>query len=221
MMWELVGTDIFGVGLSAGKSLAMSEDGNVLAIGQPDQSGGLVRVYDYDPLSKSFNLRSSIQGEQDGEKAGEKVALSSDGLTMAISSYLASSSGVQRGKVRVYNFVGGQYIQKGPEITGVKDEEFLGWGMSLSGDGLMLAIGSHQYNYKSIKDAGRFAIYQFNTSTKEWEQTSRDFNGTQDAEQLGYTLTLSRDGQTLVSGSPFFNYPTASNAGKVKVYHIQ
>jgi uncharacterized protein YjbI with pentapeptide repeats len=121
--WDLLGADIDGEAINdqAGETVAISADGNIVAIGATGNTGsgtnaGHVRVYRYTPsklvavtnqLDASFGpvgwTRMGI--DFDAEAAGDlltRVALSSDGTRLVIGAIGNDGNGTDSGQVRVY-----------------------------------------------------------------------------------------------------------------------
>ena len=88
--WSQLGADINGdsSGDYSGRSVSLSSDGTIVAIGAPDNDGngiysGHVRVYEYSGSSWS-QLGADINGDSSGDYSGYSVSLSSDGTIVAI-----------------------------------------------------------------------------------------------------------------------------------------
>ena len=97
--WNQLGNDIDGeaAGDLSGCSVALSSDGQTLAVGAPfndgtDTDAGHVRVYAWDG-SAWDQLGADIDGEAAGDDSGYSVALSSDGQTLAVGAYLNDGNG--------------------------------------------------------------------------------------------------------------------------------
>ena len=130
-----VANDLFG------SSVSLSEDGNTVAIGAPqnDATGanaGHVRIYAFaDNLWTKIGW--SIYGEA-GDESGSSVSLSSDGNTVAI------GAPKNDGTVRIYAFADAsqsKWTQIGNIIDGEAGDEY-GSSVSLSSDGNTVAIGA-------------------------------------------------------------------------------
>ena len=104
-----IGADIDGesAGDQSGTSVALSSDGQTLAVGAPgiDEIGsarGHVRVYAWNGSAWS-QLGADIDGEAVGDSSGWPVVLSSDGQTLAVGARLNDGNGSDAGHVRVYD----------------------------------------------------------------------------------------------------------------------
>eukprot|EP00980_Cylindrotheca_fusiformis_P021557 scaffold8400_cov95-Cylindrotheca_fusiformis.AAC.3 len=158
-----------------GWSVALSKDGSTLAVGAPGnddngESSGHVRVYQLDAGTSPFNqLGKSIEGKAASDSLGSSVALSKDGLIVAIGApYTKNAKGDSDvGQVRVFywnkdeaNATNSQWSQLGSDIVGNAANDVLGFSVDLSGDGNILAIGATNANYAQV----------FQLNDDEWEQ---------------------------------------------------
>eukprot|EP00956_Cyclotella_meneghiniana_P001294 scaffold1399_cov48-Cyclotella_meneghiniana.AAC.6 len=106
--WTQVGEDIDGeaAGDGSGRSVSLSSDGNVLAIGASlndgnGSSSGHVRVFKLDTNSWT-QVGEDIDGEAADDRFGSSVSLSSDGSVLAIGAYGNDGNGIYSGHVRVF-----------------------------------------------------------------------------------------------------------------------
>ena len=93
--WSQLGDDMVGETTfdSFGNSVSLSSDGTRLAIGarDNDQNGsnaGSAGIFSWNG-SAWIRLGAYIYGDMENDQSGESVSLSSDGSTVAISSYAA------------------------------------------------------------------------------------------------------------------------------------
>ena len=87
----------------------MSADGNIVAIGSPDNDGtafnaGHVRIYSWSG-SAWVQKGLDIDGEAYRDKSGSSVSLSSDGSKVAIGATSNDGAGTDAGHTRIYEFV--------------------------------------------------------------------------------------------------------------------
>ena len=108
--WNQIGQDIDGqtVGDQSGTSVALSDDGNTVAIGAifNDGSGadaGHVRVFELTGNSW-VQTGQELDGESAGDLSGTSVALSGDGNTLVIGAPDNDGSGADAGHARIYRF---------------------------------------------------------------------------------------------------------------------
>ncbi|KGE86778.1 hypothetical protein IX84_19255, partial [Phaeodactylibacter xiamenensis] len=87
-------------------------------------------------------LGLDIDGEGADDQSGESVSLSSDGSVLAIGAPGNNDNGSLLGHVRVYEWDGTGWSQRGVDIDGEAFGDGSGISVSLSSDGSVLAIGA-------------------------------------------------------------------------------
>ena len=219
---DQLGSDIDGEAANddSGSSVSLSSDGTTVAIGAIGNDGtgsnaGHVRVYEWSG-SAWVQKGSDIDGEATNDRSGRSVSLSSDGTTVAIGARLNDGTASNAGHVRVYEWSGSAWVQKGSDIDGEAADDESGMSVSLSSDGTTVAIGA-LYNDGNGSDAGHVRVYEWNSSTSSWDQKGADIDGEAADDQSGWSVSLSSDGSTVAIGARL-NDGTASNAGHVRVY---
>ncbi len=200
-MWVQVGQDIDGEASSdwSGWNVSLSSDGTILAIGAPynDDNGGNsghIRVFEFTG-STWEQLGTDIDGEAANENAGYSVSLSGDGSIVAIGAI--NEGGTEAGHARVYKYIGGTWAQLGTTIYGETDDE-LGFSVSLSDDGTIMAVGAPFTNFSG----GKTFVYKYIDNS--WEQVGSALAGSS-PERLGTSVKLSSDGSKIIVGSSLYN----------------
>jgi hypothetical protein len=210
-VWTKIGSDIDGeaAGNQSGYSVALSDDGTIVAIGAINNSGvngsssGHVRVLKYN--GSSWNqLGSDIDGEASGSGFGYSVTLSSDGTIVAIGAiYNDGASGVstdQRGHVRVLKYNGTSWSQLGSDIDGEAAGDYSGHSVALSSDGTIVAIGAI-YNGGNGIQSGHVRVYKYSSSS--WSKLGSDIDGEAAYDYSGWSVALSSDGTIVAIGAKF------------------
>ena len=215
-----LGSDIDGeaAGDNSGRSVSLSSDGTILAIGATQNDGngsdaGHVRVYEWNG-GAWIQKGADIDGEAEGDQLGRSVSLSSDGTILAIGANLNDGNGSDAGHVRVYEWNGSAWVQKGGDIDGEAAGDYSGYSVSLSSDGTILAIGATR-NDGNGSDAGHVRVYEWNGSA--WVQKGSDIDGEAERDYSGRLVSLSSDGNVVAIGA-YLNDGAANNAGHVRVY---
>ncbi len=196
-----LGGDIDGeaAGDASGSSVALSSDGTMIAIGARFNNGngsgsGHVRIYAWNG-SAWVQQGADIDGEAAGDESGFSVALSSDGITVAIGAHRNDGNGSNSGHVRIYAWNGSAWVQQGADIDGEAAGDYSGSSVALSSDGTTVAIGAPFNNGGNGSDSGHVRIYTWNGSA--WVQQGADIDGEKANEYLGYPVALSNDGTTV------------------------
>jgi len=217
--WEQLGIDIDGEAQfdSSGVSIDLNSNGTILAIGAFQNSGngdysGHVRVYEWNGASWA-QKGSDIDGEAAGDYSGRSVSLNSDGTILVIGAYGNDGNGADAGHVRVYEWNGASWDQKGSDIDGEAAGDFFGTFTTLNGDGTILAIGAHS-NDGNGADAGHVRVYEWNGAA--WIQKGSDIDGEAAGDFSGIS-SLSNDGNILAIGA-FTNDGNGIDAGHVRVF---
>ena len=146
--WIQIGADIDGETASDGSgfSVSLSSDGTILAIGAISNNGngsesGHVRVFKN--ISNNWiQVGADINGEDANNLNGWSVSLSSDGTILAIGAIGNNGNGPESGQVRVFKNISDSWIQIGIDINGEGANDQSGQSVSLSSDGIILAIGA-------------------------------------------------------------------------------
>ena len=214
--WVQVGQEIYGEAQNdmSGVSVSLSSDGSRIAIGANGNDGseiqaGHVRIYDWNG-SSWVQVGQDIDGEAAGDQSGYSVSLSSDGSLLGIGNNIGS---ISRGRVRVYQLVGSSWLQLGADIIGDTIGDFFGLRISLSSDGLRLAVSGLAYPGVGIA-TGQVKIY--NWSGLSWVQMGQDIYGAE-GDQAGSSVSLSHNGSRVAIGAPG-NDGNGINAGCARIY---
>lgn len=187
-----------------------------------------VLLFSFTIQAQWTQMGESIDGEEAGDKCGTSVALSADGKVLALgvvenrSDDGFKSWSVGAGHVRVYDWKGSEWIQRGGNIVGEQDEEEAGVAVSLSADGNTLAIGASG-NSQDLDDSksddalfnqGQVRIYVWDGTN--WVQKGKDIDGFWISADFGSKTILSADGNVLAIEGHF--NPDGYGYGHTAVY---
>jgi len=169
--WTQIGSDIDQPGLNTAR---LNGNGNIISVGTPyyPDSSGSVRVYEN--ISGTWTqIGSDILGEAIGDQSGDEssLALSNGGNVVAIGARYNDGNGDKSGHVRIYENISGTWTQIGDDIDGENSGDWSGWGLSLSNDGDVLAIGAYRSNL-----SGHVRVYRKNTLSIENITFETNFN---------------------------------------------
>ncbi len=220
--WNLVGNPIDGIspGDWNGSSVALSADGNIVAVGANRSNingsdSGQVRVFEN--TSEGWTqIGANIDGAEEGDRSGFSISISDDGSVLAVGSLNGTHNGQTPGVARVYKYNSGTWSQLGADLVGEASGNRNGRSLSLSGDGNWLAVGELNFN-ASVNNAGRIRL--FNNQNGNWEQVGADVSGETTNSGLGFSLALSGDGSKLVAGMPYMN-DNGNNSGQTRIYEL-
>ena len=213
--WSQLGEDVVGdgVGDEHGFSVALSSNGNILAVTGPSFNAehgdriGRVKAFERDANANNswVQIGQNLDGEAEDNWYGRSVSLSSNGTIMAIGSELYGSA---VGLVQVLQFspTSRVWTQLGQNITGFDFLDRLGRSVSLSADGTILGVG--------VIGLGIVQVYQYDTNTMLWAQVSEGIAGEEQGDFSGHSVALSSDGSIVAFGAPRRN----NSSGAVGVY---
>ena len=236
--WSQIGQDLIASGANPefnndyGRSVSLSNDGNIVAIGgplydhdnnysgSPDWDRGHVQIFTFNGSNWS-QMGQDIDGLMAHDEFGYSVSVSGDGSRVAIGApYHAASYPCNNcGHVSIYEYSTflSLWIQTGSDINGPADNTQIGMSVSLSDDGNIIAIGSPYTDYYS--SSGNVRIYQQDIFGS-WSQIGQDIYGEESGDKNGYSVSLSSDGNIVAIGAPdnqgagSYYYPS----GHVRVY---
>jgi hypothetical protein len=159
---------------------------------------------------------SEIEGINSGDKFGNKVSLSDDGLTFVSGSHNNDQNGTDAGMARVFHYSDGDWTQVGSDILGAQANEGLGYSVSLNGDGSILAVGSPNYSGAGGV-TGCVRIYQNNGGS--WTQLGETIIAETEDDLFGNEVSLNADGTIVACSAPFFD-GTSADMGNVRVFQL-
>ena len=210
----------FNAGDFFGSSVAVSEDGSIIAVSAINYSGafaqnGLVQLYEW--TGGIWNKKgASIEGEAYQDWSGETIALSSDGTIIAIGSAFNDGKGDRAGHVRLFKWDGFNWNQLGLDIDGENAFDRASTGLDLALDGMRVAVGSATSSV-SGPSAGHVRVFDWDGSS--WVQVGSSIDGVEAYGYSGSGLAMSSDGTTLAIGAPY-SYGAGSSRGSVRVFSL-
>ena len=158
-----------------------------------------------------------IYGENAFDLSGWSTDISEDGLTLAVGSILNDGvNGQNTGSVRVYarSNADEAWVQKGVDIDGEAAQDYSGWSVSLSADGDRIVIGAVFNDSGVNENAGHVRVYDWNSSTSQWDKVGDDIEGEDAGDFFGYSVSLSKNKNFIAVGAPY----GSGTRGYVRVY---
>ncbi len=198
----------------AGHAVSISSDGSVIALGARYNDGngsnsGHVQVYE-NQGGVWTQIGSDINGEAIDDQSGASVSLSSNGNIVAIGAFANDANGNASGHVRIYENIASVWTQVGQDIDGQIAGDGLGWSVSLSSNGSIVATRSN-----GVDGAGLVRVYE--NIGGVWTQIGSDINGEASIDQFGISVSISLDGSVIAIGAQD-NDGNGSNSGHARVY---
>ncbi len=203
---KLVGTASSGPGCQQGGAVALSADGNTMAVGGRQDTANQGAVWIFVRTGSTWSQHGNkipYPGNSTGNVYfGSSVSLSADGNTLAIGSP-EDNSGV--GSVWVFVQTGSTWNKQGGPLVGTGAIGSANQGIvALSADGNTLVVGGPA----DSTSAG--AIWIFIRSNGNWSQQTK-LTGT---GSMGQSVAISADGNTVAAGGP----TDSTNLGAVWVF---
>jgi hypothetical protein len=209
--WVQLGADLDGEAADDrfGGDVAISDDGNRIAVGSYANDGGgngsgHVRVFDYAGGSWT-QVGADLDGAGASYGHGWALALSATGHRLVVGAPTHSDS---TGRAFVYELVGDTWTQLGATLS--DDHEF-GHAVDISGDGNRIAVSQPNQNQS---DGWPGQVQVFDWDGTAWVAAGAPVEGHEPAATAGQSIALSDDGTTLVIGESTAGTP---NAGAVIV----
>lgn len=235
--WQQIGENIQGLYdpqfnsySRVGKGLAFSEDGNTLVVGETYYretledgtylNGGRVRVFKFENEDWTQIGNDILKIQLSTVDFGEYIDINDAGDVIVIgfpNEVIDNYSAY--GSVAVYQNINNQWVSKGETIYGNNPFTYLGYGVSLSGDGNRMAVGIGDGPLQIFQASVR--IYDFINNEWTWTETlSREYLA---EEYTAMDISLSGNGKRLAignSGFPliFFPTPPDSHYGHITIF---
>jgi len=202
-------------GDSLGYSVALSGDGNTLAVGAPHKSGGRGTVYLFTRNGMAWRQQAYLEASntEDEYLFGSSLALSANGNTLAAGVVINESNGDGGDGVYIFTRNDMAWSQQAniQVSTSVRNHSLFASSLALSADGKILALGAiNESDSLEDEDSGTVYIYGFSIGDGGeplWtQQASIKASNTEAFNYFGSSLALSANGTTLAIGtfSPLF-----------------
>jgi hypothetical protein len=195
----------------SGRSVVFNSDGSILAIGARYNNYNTGHVRIYERYGQSWVQKGTdINGENFGDESGTSVAISDNGNIVAICAPKNDANSFNTGHVRVYNWNGSQWLQKGIDIDGPTTSSLFGTSIAMNGNGNIISIGSN-----SSPQGGYVIVYEWHNG--QWQKRGINIYGETNMDLFGYSVSLNNQGNILAAGG-IFNNGNGIRAGNVRVY---
>ena len=227
-----LGGKVYGGGADYlyGFSVSLSPDGQTLAIASPHssmngQKSGHVQVYKLISESNGQNGKTNIEsiepignvlyGDSRFDFFGESVSLSENGRILAIGAKNGDQNGPNSGTVKVFIFHNDKWIPLGRSLGGQGNGNWFGESVSLSSDGLTVAVGAPLGNSATVSNSGHVLVFTY--VLNEWVQKGPRIDGKDKFDTFGTTVSISSNGTIIAIGGPSHDH-NAVDTGFVQIY---
>lgn len=165
-------------------------------------------------------IGTDINGLTANEQSGTSISLNANGTILAVGAPRAMDNGVMKGKVRVFEWNGSSWIQKGTDIIGSNNGDAFGNSVAMSANGndiIIGAPGSLSPDYLSPTGPNGYArIYEWNGSN--WIQQGTDILGTAANDIAGNVVSINANGTIIGISVPGFDSVNGANSGAIRIY---
>lgn len=196
----------------------------ILVVGAPGGIGvtGSVSVYQYNAGAEWWSpkgskiIGGSTADDDDDDAFGTSASISGDGTTLVVGApYSKGSNGeTKAGRVKVYKFnaTSSVWVQVGNTIFGTAQGDQLGYSVSISNNGSIVAVGAPS---PGAAIPGYSEVYEYDSVLAQWRIIGDRITGSEDGDETGTSVSLSANGERLAVGAP---YITDGQAGYVRVH---
>jgi hypothetical protein len=201
--WEQVGGYINGLSKSevSNESVSLSGDGDIVAISGIakgiDTSFAYTKIFKYNKKKKIWlQLGGDISTRKNGPEIFHRfISLSNNGKIIGI-----SDSGDGFSHSEVYAFEKSNWSQLGWRFDEI-DGGHLGMSISLSDDGLAVAVGTQNNDGLALDSKGCVNVYNYDSKNKLWIPKGKTIYGGKKKDLLGGSVSLSGDGNIFAVAS--------------------
>lgn len=185
-----------------GYSMDISANGEVMVVGAylDDDIGTYSgAAYVYRKVNNSWVEEAKLVGSGiiGNTRFGNDVSISGDGNTIAVSAARINS---YRGAVYLYKRHLGSWVENTILVAAdAANSDYFGQAIDLSNDGTRIAIAAY-YDDEVAYNTG--SIYMFHENGLAWVQQAKlVVNDPEANDSIGYSITLSSDGNTMIAGT--------------------
>jgi hypothetical protein len=206
---------ITGGATDTGAAVALSGNGNTLAVGAPSASAGFVNIYTYNSGTSTWTNTFTGVGALAGDKTGQSLSLNLAGTRLATGIPVGDQGGVTNiGIGTIRDLVSNSWATIKATIprTGtITTADRKGVSISLSSTGNALVIGSDN----ASTGTGLIEMYSSDASGTTWTLRST-FTGKTTSSFFGFSSAMSGDGNVVVAGAWGWN----SEKGYAQVFRL-
>ena len=157
-------------------------------------------------------IGQDIDGINANAYLGGAIDIDSTGNTIVIGNINNPTNGALSGYIKVLEYDGTNWVQKGSALYGQSGDEF-GASVSINAAGDIIAVSSSGFDTLGMTDVGKVQMFFFNGT--DWVKYGNQLVGIADYEKFGTPLDLDYSGKTIAVNAPNHYY---YNYGSVYVY---
>jgi len=201
--WSQLGSTFNGTTSddSYGTSISLNASGSIVAIAAEANPGSsYIRVFEWNG-SVWNQLGTDIMGTstpQDG--FGRTIQLNASGTVLVVGATNFDGSDNMNGLLRVYEWNGTSWVQKGSDLIGDAELDNFGAGVTVNDDGTIIAAGA-----RATLNASKGYLKIFEWNGTDWIQKGNTIWGN-DADFFGDENDLNSAGDIIIAGTVLGEY---------------
>lgn len=183
-----------------GTSISLNSTGTIVAVAaEPFSTVSYIQVFEWD--GNNWNqLGSDIIGTASQDGFARSIALDASGTSLVVGVENYDTPINDNGMMRVYQWNGSNWLQKGSDIVGDNQDDFFGRGVSINASGNSIAAGARDALDQS---AGYVKVFEWDGA--DWVQKGNTTFGN-GSDFFGDVNQLNSSGNIIISGSVLGEY---------------
>ena len=166
-------------------------------------------------LVPMIGFGQNIYGDNNGDQFGSSLSIGNSDGTIAVGAPLADDNGLSSGEVKVFQFNGISWTQRGSDIVGENIGDEFGSSVDMSDDGQTIVIGS----IKTGNESGHLRVFKWNDFANDWAQLGSNINGENLGDFFGWSCSINSSGN-IIAGGAVRNDGSYTDAGSVRVFEL-
>jgi hypothetical protein len=165
-------------------------------------------------------MGSDIEGVAINDQLGNAVDVNADGTSIVVGAHYNDGIiplGTNVGQVRVFDWDGMAWIQRGVDIYGSMNSDQSGWALSIDTAGMRIAISAIYNDGPDDLSTSMGEVRVFDWNGSSWVQAGANIYGEAAGDVSGSYITLSSNGNRLAIGA-VGNDDKGTSSGQVRVY---
>ena len=164
-----------------------------------------------------LKIGNDIDGEDVEDESGISVGINSSGNRIAIGGYKNDGNGSNSGHVKIYEDIGGNWIQMGLDIDGETMSDKFGKSVDMNGAGNRVVVGAWFAASGLLPiGSGQISCYEFTNGT--WNQLGNYINGEASFDYFGISSSINDTGNIIAGGAYSNDGINGVGSGHVRVY---
>ncbi|VAX00923.1 High-affnity carbon uptake protein Hat/HatR [hydrothermal vent metagenome] len=200
-----------------GTAVALSGDGNTMAIAAPKEDSFNVSVLDdnsaidsgmvyiYKKINNKWQFQQYIKPSliQQGAEFGAALALDDTGATLIVGQHIGSSASLT-GMAYIFELTNGQWSQiKSFSALKPLANDYFGFSVAISGDGNTVVVGAPGLNANLPTSRGELLVLKKINFTWQRSGTQISASDSNDYEYFGISVDVNYDGTRIISAKQF------------------